>query len=588
VADGGGAFAHGGGAAALVSARQDGGGSIINGSERYDAVVVGAGFAGLYALHRLRGLGWRVRVFEAGDGVGGTWYWNRYPGARCDVESVQYCYQFSPQLQQEWSWSEKYATQPEILRYIEHVADRFDLRRDVQFGARVESANWNEAAGLWCVGVARSGAGLAADAAGSAAGAAAVLQVEAKVLILAVGALSTANRPAVPGFETFAGRSLHTGQWPHVPVDFSGQRVAVIGTGSSGIQCVPPIAAQAERLTVFQRTPNYATPAWNEPIDAAAQQAIKADYAELRARARQRPTGYWFPYNDRPALSVPTGQREAEFRRFWQLGGLKFMGAFNDLFTDPAANEAAARFVQARIRERVHDADVARRLMPQGVIGSKRLCVESGYFETFNRPNVALVDLRETPIERFTPAGLRAGGREYRFDVVVFATGFDAITGSLLRIDPRGREGLALRTKWADGPRSLLGLCVAGFPNLFTVNGPGSPGVLSNMVQSIEQHVEWIARCLEHLRATGSAIVEARVSAEDRWVEHCGEAVARTLRATEDSWYVGANVPGKPRVFMAYAGGFPAYVERCEAEARAGFPGLRFSTPGGAGEERSA
>jgi cyclohexanone monooxygenase len=526
----------------------------------HDALIVGAGFAGLYMLHRLRSLGLRALVLEAGGGVGGTWYWNRYPGARCDIESVQYSYQFSAELQQDWVWSEKYAPQPEILRYIEHVAERFDLRRDIRFKARVESAAFDEARTCWQVAV----AGLAEP-------------LRARLLILAVGALSSANLPDIAGVREFTGRIFHTGQWPHAPVDFAGQRVAVIGTGSSGIQCIPRIAEQAASLTVYQRTPNYATPAWNEALTGQELGAVKASYDELRARAKQRPTGYWFPYGESPALAVSAPERAAQFQRFWQLGGLKFMGAFSDLFVEPQANEEAARFVRERIRERVRDPEVARRLMPQGVIGSKRLCVESQYYETFNRPNVELVDLRETPIERFTPEGIRCGGEERTFDAVVFATGFDAITGSLLRIALRGRGGRTLADAWKDGARTWLGLAVTGFPNLFTINGPGAPGVLSNMVQSIEQHVDWIAACLAEMRRRGARAVDVDEAAQARWVETCAEAVGRTLRAHEDSWYVGANLPGRPRVFMAYAGGFPAYARRCDQEAADGYPGLTFS-----------
>ncbi len=529
-----------------------------------DVIVVGAGFAGLYMLHRLRQLGLRAQVFEAGSGVGGTWFWNRYPGARCDVESVQYSYSFSSELQHEWRWTEKYATQPEILRYIEHVADRFDLRRDITLNTRVTAARFDAERGIWSV---TTQAGCA--------------PLECRFLVMAVGCLSSANRPQYPGLDQFAGRVLHTGEWPQEPVDFAGQRVAVIGTGSSGIQCIPQIAAQAASLTVFQRTPNYAIPAWNEPLSEAADRQIKSDYAGLRAQARQRPTGYAFPFNDATALATPAIERDANYEKFWRLGGLKFMGAFCDLFTNEAANSSAAQFVRDKIRARVRDPAVAQRLTPAGVIGSKRLCVETQYYETFNRDNVELVDLRATPIAAFTPQGLRTrgDGREYEFDAVVFATGFDAMTGSVLRVDIAGHDGASLRETWSGGARTYLGLCIAGFPNLFLVNGPGSPSVLSNMVQSIEHNVDWIARCLDHMRAAGWQRIEADAQAQDDWVAHCNAVVERTLRAREDSWYVGANIPGRARVFMPYAGGVPAYRARCEEVVAAGYRGYTLTGP---------
>ena len=523
-----------------------------------DVLIVGAGFAGLYMLHRARGLGLRARVLEGGDSVGGTWYWNRYPGARCDVESLQYSYQFSPELQQEWRWSEKYATQAEILRYIERVADRFDLRRDIRFGSHVNKAGFDEASACWNVTTTQGE------------------RLSTRYLVLAVGCLSSANQPEIAGFKMFQGKTYHTGHWPQTPVDFSGQRVAVIGTGSSGIQCIPMIATQASQLTVFQRTPNYAAPAWNAPLNDDADRQVKADYAALRALAKQRPTGYVFPFDERPALSVTEEQRHAQYEKFWRLGGLKFLGAFGDLLVNPQANETAAHFVQQKIRARIHDPALADKLVPRGVIGSKRMCVESGYYETFNRANVSLVDIRQQPLERFTASGLVAGGREFVFDAVVFATGFDAVIGSLLRIDLRGRAERRLSDHWREQPSSYLGLAVAGFPNLFMINGPGSPSVLSNMVQSIEQHVDLISGCLAHMLKKGLATCEADKAAEDAWTAHCREVVARSMRATEDSWYVGANIQGRPRVFMPYAGGVPAYLRKCDAVVAAGYAGFMF------------
>ena len=524
-----------------------------------DAVVVGAGFAGLYALYRLRRLGLKVRAYEAGDNVGGTWYWNCYPGARCDIESLQYSYQFSPELEQEWEWSERYATQPEILRYIEHVAERFDLRRDIVFGTRVTGARYEAGTGRWTIST---------DAGHL---------VSARYCIMAVGCLSAANLPDFPGLKTFKGRVYHTGAWPHEVVDFAGQRVAVIGTGSSGIQCIPIIAEQADHLTVFQRTPNYAVPAWNGPLPAERVQAIKADYQGLRARSKTRATGYLFPANTRSAMADTPEQRAAVFEEFWRNGGLGFMGAYGDLFTNPESNAAAGEFVRSKIREKIDDPAVAELLIPRTVIGSKRLCVESGYYETFNRPNVTLVDIHAAGIECLTPEGLRAAGHAYVFDAIVFATGFDAITGSLLRIDVRGSDGQTLSDKWSAGPRTLLGLATAGFPNLFMINGPGSPSVLSNMVQSIEHHVDFIVDLIAHMTQSGYETVTADVAAEDAWVAHNQEAVDRTLRATNDSWYVGANIPGRPRVFMPYAGGVPAYLQQCAQVVTENYAGFTFS-----------
>ncbi len=523
-----------------------------------DVVIVGAGFAGLCMLHRARELGLRAQVLEAGDGVGGTWFWNRYPGARCDVESVQYSYQFSAELQREWRWSEKYATQAEILRYLEHVTDRFDLRRDIRFGQRVSSAVFDDADSCWNFATTQGE------------------RLSTRYLVLAVGCLSSANQPEIAGLEDFRDRIYHTGHWPQTPVDFTGQRVAVIGTGSSGIQCIPMIAAQASQLTVLQRTANYAVPAWNAPLDDETDRQTKVYYAALRARAKQRPTGYLFPYDERSALSITADERNAQYEQFWRLGGLKFLGAFGDLLVNPQANETAARFVQQKIRARIQDPAVADQLVPRGVIGSKRMCVETNYYETFNRPNVTLMDIRQLPIERFTPGGLVAGGREYGFDAVVFATGFDAVIGSLLRIDLRGRAGRRLSDHWREQPKSYLGLAVAGFPNLFTINGPGSPSVLSNMVQSIEQHVDMIAGCLEHMQKNALAICEASAQAEDAWSTHCREVVSGSMRAAEDSWYVGANIPGRPRVFMPYAGGVPAYLRQCDEVVAADYAGFLF------------
>ena len=522
----------------------------------FDAVVVGAGFAGMYMLHRLRGMGFSVRVFEAGSGVGGTWYWNRYPGARCDVESMQYSYQFSRELQQEWVWSERYAPQPEILRYANHVADRFGLRRDIQFDTRVHSAVFDEAENRWVLEFADRG------------------RVAATYCIMATGCLSSANTPKFVGIDSFRGETYHTGHWPHEGVDFSGKCVGVIGTGSSAIQSIPMIARQAAHLYVFQRTPNYTIPAHNGPLDPAYQAAVKADYPGLRARAKQTIPGLDFNYNMESALTVGEEKRQREFEARWAYGGLPFLGAFSDLLYDQAANDLAAEFVRRKIGEIVHDPKVAEMLSPRNVFGCKRLCVDTGYWETYNRPNVTLIDVSDEPIEAITPAGIRAKGQEYAVDAIVFATGFDAMTGALLKIDIRGAGDQTLNEKWREGPKTYLGLGIAGFPNLFTITGPGSPSVLTNMLPSIEQHVEWLADCIGYLRDKGLSRIEPRAEAEESWVAHVREVAGISLRSTCSSWYIGANVSGKPRVFMPYIGGFPAYVQKCDAVAANGYEGF--------------
>lgn len=522
----------------------------------FDAVIVGAGFAGMYMLYRLRALGFSVRVFEAAGGVGGTWYWNRYPGARCDVESVQYSYQFSDELQQDWEWTEKYATQPEILRYANYVADRFDLRRDIQFDTRVTSAEFDEASNSWTI---RTDDGV---------------DIHAAFCVMASGCLSATNTPKFEGLDAFTGAVYHTGRWPHEGVDFTGQRVGVIGTGSSAIQSIPLIAEQAKRLFVFQRTPHYTVPARNAPLDAEYKRRVKANYPALRARAKQMFAGIDFALNDKSALEAAPEERRREYAARWAHGGVTFMGAFNDLLFNPQSNATAAEFVHDKIRELVHDPRVAQALMPRYVIGCKRLCVDTGYYETFNRANVTLVDLSDAPIEAITREGVKAKGEAYRIDALVLATGFDAMTGALTRIDIRGRAGRKLKDKWHGGPQAYLGLMTAGFPNLFTITGPGSPSVLTNMLPSIEQHVEWIADCLAYLREHRIACIEPTWEAERRWVAHVNEVAGRNLRSSCGSWYIGANVPGKPRVFMPYIGGFPAYVEKCNEIVAAGYEGF--------------
>ena len=529
----------------------------------FDALIVGAGFSGLYQLLCLRDrLGLRVRLLEAGDGVGGTWYWNRYPGARCDSESHSYAYYFSDELLQEWTWSERYPEQPEILRYLNHVTDRFDLRRDIRFGARVTAADYDAAANRWHV----------TTEAGE--------RYDAKFLITAVGCLSAANIPDIPGLDRFAGDWYHTGQWPHQGVDFTGKRVGMIGTGSTGIQAAPVIAQTAAHLTVFQRTANYSIPARNAPLTEEFKRWAKENTAEIKRAMHATPNGHPFVICDRSAHDVTPEERRAIYQAGWDKGGLQFRAAFRDLLIDKAANDTAADFIRHKIREVVKDPATAAKLSDiDHPFATKRPPIDTGYFETFNRDNVSLVDVRATPIECITRDGIETrDGAERKLDIIVFATGFDAMTGPLLRMNIRGRDGLSLRHAWQAGPRTYLGLQAAGFPNLFTITGPGSPSVLCNMPVAIEQHVEWITGCIADMRKHGFERIEPTPEAVDRWVAHVNEAANATLLPqARHSWYLGANIPGKPRVFMPYPGGMARYRETCAAVAVNGYAGFVLS-----------
>ncbi|MGE4239719.1 flavin-containing monooxygenase [Ramlibacter sp.] len=530
-----------------------------DGAEQLDAIVIGGGFAGLYALHRLRGLGLKVKVFEAGSGIGGTWFWNRYPGARCDVESLEYSYSFDEKLQQEWVWPERFAAQADILRYIHHVAERFDLNRDIVLNARVSSATFDDASSQWTV----------ETAAGHRA--------TARWCVMASGNLSLPRVPRFPGLENFRGEWHHTGQWPYEGVDFAGKRVGVIGTGSSGIQAIPLIAEQAKHLHVFQRTANFTVPAINRPLTPEADAAHKKKYAEWREEARRTPFGIaGHAPPTKSALQEEEDERRAVYEKKWNTGGnISFLYAYNDLLVNKDSNETACEFVRDKIRGIVRDPEVAKLLMPNDhYIGTKRLCLDNGYFETFNRDNVTLVDVKSDPIVEVTAKGLRTGTKEYELDTIVFATGYDAMTGALLDMDVRGRGGRSLREKWADGPRTYLGLMTAGFPNMFVITGPGSPSVKTNMVSSIEQHVDWIADCLQHLRARGVVAIEPEVAKEDQWVEHVNQVADSTLYPLANSWYVGANIPGKPRVFMPYVAGLDKYRKICDDIAAKNYEGF--------------
>jgi cation diffusion facilitator CzcD-associated flavoprotein CzcO len=530
----------------------------VNSARQFDAVVVGAGFAGLYALYKLRAQGLTVRVLEAAPEVGGTWYFNRYPGARCDVESVDYSYSFSRELEQEWNWSEKYATQAEILRYLNWVADELDLRDDITFGARVRSAVLDEHTLRWTV----------TTDAGDV--------VTSRFCVMATGPLSAALTPDFNGLNMFGGNVYHTAHWPHEPVDFNGKRVAVIGTGSSGIQSVPVIAEQAERLYVVQRTPNYSVPAGNRSLNDADRAAVKADYANRRRQSWS--SGGGSPHVAHPKLTLeatPEERREA-FERRWELGGVLFSKTFADQLTDLAANEEARKFYEQKVRAVIDDPELADLLIPTDhPIGTKRICTDTNYFQTFNRPHVKLISVRHTPIESIDITGINTSDTHYDVDAIVLATGFDAMTGALAKVDVVGRGGRRLSDDWADGPRTYLGLGVDGFPNLFIVSGPGAPSVLANMVLHAEAHVNWIAACIGYLADHGYAGIEATEAAVDDWVSECARRAEASLFTKADSWYLGANIPGKPRVFMLFIGGFAAYNDICAAVAAAGYQGFR-------------
>jgi len=533
-----------------------------------DAVIVGAGFSGLYLLHRLRGLGFTTRVLERGGDVGGTWYWNRYPGARCDVESMQYSYSFDEALQQEWHWPEKFSAQPDILAYANHVADRFDLRKDIDFDTTVTAAHFDARARRWRV-----------ETDGGE-------RISAQFFVMATGCISTAQIPDIEGLADYKGRTFHTGNWPHEKVDFTGERIAVIGTGSSGIQAIPVLAQQAAHVTVFQRTPNYSLPSQNCSMTDEYEQSWKEVYAARREEMRGSFHGSIKDLNDKPALSVSEAERQATYQKRWDIGGTPYLGAFNDLLTNKEANDTASEFVRNQIRKIVKDPETAELLAPKTYpIGTKRICVDSGYFETYNRDNVKLVDISRKPIERFTADGLVANGTHYDFDSVVFATGFDAMTGTLFQVDIQGRGGRMLKEKWEAGPRTYLGLMTEGFPNMFMITGPGSPSVKSNMIISIEQHVDLVTDSLVHMRERGLEVMEPERQAEDDWVDHVQEAANRTLFPLANSWYMGANIPGKPRLFTPYIGGVGRYRRTCEQMVADGYKGFRFEAKAAAAAE---
>jgi cation diffusion facilitator CzcD-associated flavoprotein CzcO len=523
----------------------------------YEAIVVGAGFAGMYSVYRLREAGIAVRALERGHGVGGTWYWNRYPGARVDSPSMQYSLSFSSELEQQWEWSEFYSPQPDLEKYANHVADRFDLRRDIQFGTTVTRVTYDEAVRRWIVDT---------DTGES---------FSAKYLIAASGCLSDTNVPKFTGLDSFGGTWYHTSRWPKEGVDLSGRRVGIVGTGSTGIQAVPVLAEQAAHLFVFQRTPNFSLPSNNKPMDREFEADWKRNYAANRDIARHSRAGNVVKtYPDRSALEVSDTERNEIFESAWGQY-VALLSTFNDITKNPEANALVAEFVRNKIRQTVNDPVVAELLAPKDYpIGTKRTCVDSGYYETFNRDNVTLVDVKTNPIEEITPTGLRTSAASYDVDVLVFATGFDAITGPLIHMNITGRGGVTLAQKWEAGPRAYLGLVSSGFPNLFMITGPGSPSVLSNMVTSIEQHVDFVLQTIKYMKANDVDSIDASIDAEDAWVEHVNDVADLTLYPQANSWYMGANIPGKPRIFMPYIGGVGAYRAKCDAVAANNYEGF--------------
>ena len=531
-------------------------------TQDFDAVVIGAGFSGIHMLKSLRDkLGLKVRVYEAGDTVGGTWYWNRYPGARCDSDAYIYCFTWDKQLLQEWEWTERYPEQPEILRYLEHVAKRHDLKRDIQFSTRVTGAEFDEKTNLWNVHTDKGES------------------VTARFLIPAVGSLSTTNLPKFKGLEKFKGKWYHTSQFPHTGVDFTGKRVGMVGTGATAVQAIPEIAQQAKQLTVFQRTANYCVPARNGKVDPEVTKARKADYDGVVKRTRESFFGQEHYFIPKSVLETTPEEREAEFDKRWDAGGFAFwLANYQDMFFSQEANDVCADYIKRKIRNTVKDQAVADRLMPKGhAYGCKRQPLDTNYYETFNKTNVQLVDAAtDGAIEEITEKGIRAGGKDYECDIIVFATGFDAMTGPLKALNLKGRGGSTLDKVWADGPRSYLGISVAGFPNLFTITGPQSPSVLSNMPVSIEQHVEWVTDCIETMNKSGKTTIEATPQAQDQWVVHVNEIVNMTLMASANSWYMSANIPGKPKAFLPYLGmeGVGGYRKKCDEVAAKGYEGF--------------
>ena len=519
---------------------------------RYDTVVVGAGFSGIYALHKFLQKGLSVLLLEKGEGLGGTWFWNSYPGARCDVESMEYSYQFDEKLQQDWEWTERYASQPEILKYMEYVVERFNLRSNMRFGVKVDAATFDENSNDWTIETSTGNI------------------IKAKYCVFGTGCLSQPIFPDIQGIDSFKGRIVHTGLWPKEEINFSGLKVGIIGTGSSGAQCLPEISKTAAKVTVFQRTPAYCVPSQNRPLDPDSQAYIKKHYKKLRDKAWTTRAGIRYGLTDRLALEMPIEEREKYYEASWQRGGIGFTATFFDLFDSLEANETACEFVRKKIRQIVHDQKTANKLCPKDVIGCRRMVVVNDYYESYNKPNVHLVDVNETPITEITEKGIRVGNEVHELDFIILATGFDAITGALNRVDIRGRNGSSLKDRMLEDPKALLGIMFSGFPNLFTTNGPGAPAALSNIVPMIEYSVDWVIDCLDFMDRSGKKTVEPNPDAEDAWAKYVDDVAKNSLYVSCKSYYLGDNVPGKPRKFLLFQG-VPEYVEKCNRIANNGY-----------------
>ena len=533
----------------------------------YDAIIIGSGFAGLYAIHKLRDqMGMNVVAFDAAGDVGGTWYWNRYPGARVDIESVHYSYSFSDELQWDWQWTEEFAAQPEILAYLNHVADRFDLRRNVRFNTRVTSAVWDETAGVWVLGTEDG------------------QSYRAKYFISGAGTLSVPKVPEFPGIDNFKGEVYLTGNWPHDPVSFEGKRVGMIGVGSSGIQAISEISKTAGHVTVLQRTPNYATPIGNTPMTPEKAAAYKSRYAEIRDASRNHFLGVPYDEVQPSALAVSAQERREVFDDRWNKGGFRlFIDSFADILHDKKANDTISEYIRERIHQRVNDPAKAELLAPKDyAYGTKRPPLEIDYYEAYNRENVDLVDVKSNPIAAVTETGVRlADGTEHEFDALVLATGFDACTGPLLAMNIVGKGGVRLKDHWADGPQTYLGIAVAGFPNFFMITGPQSPSVLYNMPLAIEDHIDLLAGAIAYLKERGLDTIEANEDAERAWVKHTNEIAAATLLpGSTTSWYMGSNIPGKPRRVLVYMGGAPRYRAKVIEVENNGYQGFTLSASG--------
>jgi cation diffusion facilitator CzcD-associated flavoprotein CzcO len=511
----------------------------------YDAIVIGSGFAGIYMLYQLRKIGLSAIVLEKGFGIGGTWFWNKYPGARCDTESLQYSYQFSEELQQEWEWTEKYATQPEILKYINHVVDRFNLRKDIKLKTEIKEIIYNDEKKIWLVSSSDE-------------------QYKSKFCIMATGCLSTPNKPNIPGLNEFKGEVYQTSLWPNKKISFTNKNIAVIGTGSSAMQAIPIISKKAKNLYVFQRTSNYAVPAHNRELDPKEVMNFKKNYKENREKAKTLVSGFLTDYNHKSALQVSQDELKKEYDKRWKKGGLAFLAAFTDIAINKKANKTTSDYIEKKIQEIVYDKKIAKLLTPNSIVGCKRLVIDTDYYKTFNNKNVYLFNAKKYPISKVDETQIYTEEAIKNIDMIILATGFDAMTGAMKQINIVGKNGIKLETKWKNGPKLYLGLATNGFPNFFIITGPGSPSVLTNMIPTIEQHVDWIAECLTYMKKKSVSTIEAKVDAENDWVDYNEKIARNTLRYNCKSWYLGSNIKGKKRIFMPFVGGLPVYIKKCE------------------------